>query len=366
MEPTVSLLGRLERRNSVQDLKSMTLAEIAEALKPLNIPSFRAKQVYEWLVKGVESYEEMTNLSKDLRATLSEKFPFTYAKIVRKLTSQIDGTVKYLFELFDGHCVEGVVMQYHHGYSMCLSTQVGCRMGCAFCATGMGGLIRNLTPGEILSQITAAQRDLGIRISNLVLMGMGEPLDNYQNTLRFLELVSADNHLNIGARHISLSTCGVVDKIQDLGEKGSQVTLSVSLHAPNDQIRNDIMPVNKKWNVDTLLSACKEYIGKTGRRISFEYILIDGVNDTPACAKELAAKLKGMLCHVNLIPANPVPGKTHAGACKKAAQEFQKNLCDRGINATIRRTLGSDINASCGQLRNTSQSEGGNTNEIRL
>lgn len=344
----------------------MTREEIQEAFVPLHIPSFRAKQVYEWLVKGADSFEEMTNLSKDLRATLSQTFPLTYAKIVRKLISQIDGTVKYLFELYDGHCVEGVVIHYHHGYSMCLSTQVGCRMGCAFCATGMGGLIRNLTAGEILSQITAAQKDLNIRISNLVLMGMGEPLDNYQNTLRFLELVSADDHLNIGSRHISLSTCGVVDKINDLSQRGSGLTLSVSLHAPNDQIRNEIMPVNKKWNVDTLLTACKEYIAKTGRRISFEYILIDGVNDTPACAKELAGKLKGMLCHVNLIPANPVPGKTHVGACKKAAQEFQKYLCERGINATIRRTLGSDINASCGQLRNTSQREGGNANEIRL
>lgn len=343
----------------MQDIKSMTLEEITAQVKEWNIPAFRGKQIYQWLVKGVESYDEMTNLSKDLRSTLSEKLPLTYAKIVRKLTSQIDGTVKYLFELYDGHCVEGVVMEYHHGYSMCLSTQVGCRMGCSFCATGMGGLIRNLTAGEILSQITAAQRDLGIRISNLVLMGMGEPLDNYQNTLRFLELVTADSHLNIGARHISLSTCGVVDKINDLGEKGIQLTLSVSLHAPNDQLRNTIMPVNKKWNVDTLLTACKEYIEKTGRRISFEYILIDGVNDTPACAKELAGKLKGMLCHVNLIPANPVPGKTHAGACKKAALEFQKQLCDRGVNATIRRTLGSDINASCGQLRNTSQNKGG-------
>ncbi len=336
----------------------MTLDEIKEAFAPLHIPSFRAKQVYEWLGKGANSFDEMTNLSKDLRKTLSQTFTVTYAKIVRKLVSQIDGTVKYLFELQDGHCVEGVVMHYHHGHSMCLSTQVGCRMGCAFCATGMGGLIRNLTAGEILSQITAAQQDLNIRISNLVLMGMGEPLDNYQNTLRFLELVSRDDHLNIGARHISLSTCGVVDNINDLAERGSQITLSVSLHAPNDQIRNSLMPINKKWNVDCLLSACKAYTKATGRRISFEYILIDGVNDTPACAKELAAKLKGLLCHVNLIPANPVPGKTHAGACKKAAMEFQKILCDCGLNATIRRTLGSDINASCGQLRNTSQKEG--------
>ncbi len=342
----------------MQDIKSMTLQELAEAFKSLGVPAFRAKQVYEWLAKGVESFEEMTNLPKAFRHTLSEQYALTYAKVCRKLVSRLDGTVKYLFELSDGHCVEGVVMHYHHGYSMCLSTQVGCRMGCAFCATGMGGLIRNLTAGEILSQITAAQRDLDVRISNLVLMGMGEPLDNYENTLRFLELVTADDHLNIGARHISLSTCGVVDKIQDLEQKNSQITLSVSLHAPNDQIRTPLMPVNKKWNVDALLDACRSYTKTTGRRISFEYILIDGVNDTPACAKELAAKLKGMLCHVNLIPANPVPGKTHAGACKQVAMEFQKIVCDYGLNATIRRTLGSDINASCGQLRNTSQSKG--------
>ena len=342
----------------------MTLAEITSQFKEQNIPAFRAKQVYEWLVKGVEQFDEMTNLSKDLRQTLANTYQLGNAKICRKLVSKLDGTVKYLFELNDGHCVEGVVMHYHHGYSMCISTQVGCRMGCAFCATGMGGLIRNLTAGEILSQITAAQRDLNIRIGNLVLMGMGEPLDNYQNTLRFLELVTADTHLNIGARHISLSTCGVVDKIKDLEEKNTQITLSVSLHAPNDTLRTPLMPINKKWNVETLLSACDSYTKTTGRRISFEYILIDGVNDTPACAKELAEKLKGMLCHVNLIPANPVPGKTHAGACRKAAMEFQKNLCDRGINATIRRTLGSDINASCGQLRNTSQKGENATDEI--
>jgi 23S rRNA (adenine2503-C2)-methyltransferase len=230
-------------------------------------------------------------------------------------------------------------------------------MGCSFCATGMGGLIRNLTAGEMLSQITAAQNDLDLRISHVVLMGMGEPLDNYENTLRFLELVTAEDHLNISARHITLSTCGVVNQMERLGDEGFPITLSVSLHAPNDQIRNTLMPVNRKWNVERLLQGCKEYVAKTGRRISFEYILIDGVNDTPACAKELVRRLQGILCHVNLIPANPVPGKTHEGACRKAALGFQKLLCDGGLNATIRRTLGSDINASCGQLRNTSESE---------
>ena len=263
----------------MQDIKSMTLEEITADFKSLSVPSFRAKQVYGWLVKGVESFEEMTNLPKSLRQTLSQTYTLSYAKICRKLTSKIDGTVKYLFQLSDGHCVEGVVMHYHHGHSMCLSTQVGCRMGCAFCATGMGGLIRNLTAGEILSQITAAQRDLNIRIANLVLMGMGEPLDNYQNTLRFLELVTADDHLNIGARHISLSTCGLVDKIRDLETRNSQITLSVSLHAPNDQIRDTLMPVNKKYPVDDLLAAAGRYAEKTGRRITFEYTLIKGEND---------------------------------------------------------------------------------------
>ncbi len=334
----------------------MTLSEITAAFGELGYPKFRAKQVYEWLVRGVRDYDQMTNLPKDLRAALREQFPLSVVTIRRKLISQIDGTVKYLFGLSDGKYVEGVVMHYHHGHTLCLSTQVGCRMGCSFCATGMQGLTRNLTAGEMLTQITAAQQDLDLRINHVVLMGMGEPLDNYDQTLRFLELVTAEDHLNISARHISLSTCGVVDKIDRLGDVGYPITLSISLHAPNDTLRDTLLPINRKWKVDTLLNACKEYIGKTGRRISFEYILIDGVNDTPACAKELATKLKGMLCHVNLIPANPVPGKTHAGACRAAAMQFQKQLCDKGINATIRRTLGSDINASCGQLRSQSES----------
>ncbi len=339
----------------MQDVKSMTLAELTAAVQEAGLPKFRAKQIYEWLVKGVSSFDEMTNLPKELRTVLQQRFSLSFAKVRRKLVSQLDGTVKYLFGLTDGHCVEGVVMHYHHGHTLCLSTQVGCRMGCAFCATGMQGLTRNLTAGEMISQITTAQNDLDLRINHVVLMGMGEPLDNYDQTVRFLQLVTSDDHLNISARHISLSTCGVVDKIEALGKENFPITLSISLHAPNDAIREPLMPINRKWKVEQLLQACKEYISRTNRRISFEYILIDGVNDTPACAKELAARLKGMLCHVNLIPANPVPGKTHAGACRKAALTFQKELCDRGINATIRRTLGSDINASCGQLKNTSE-----------
>ncbi len=339
----------------MQEIKSMTRQEITADFIAHNLPKFRAGQVYEWLVKGVSSFEEMTNLPKDLRAFLKDHYTLSTVTIRRKLVSQIDGTVKYLFGLADGHCVEGVVMHYHHGHTLCLSTQVGCRMGCSFCATGMGGLIRNLTAGEMLSQITAAQKDLDLRISHVVLMGMGEPLDNYDNTLRFLELVTSEDHLNISARHITLSTCGVVDKMKKLEGEGFPITLSVSLHAPNDTIRDTLMPVNRKWNVASLLKACQEYVATTGRRISFEYILIDGVNDTPACAKELVSKLKGIHCHVNLIPATPVAGKNHAGACRKAALDFQKFLCDGGLNATIRRTLGSDINASCGQLRNTSE-----------
>ena len=333
----------------------MTAAEIAAALEKQGLPAFRARQIYQWLAKGADSFEEMTNLPASLRETLSRQYAVSGVTVRRKLVSRIDGTVKYLFALSDGHCVEAVVMHYHHGHTMCLSTQVGCRMGCSFCATGMQGLTRNLTAGEMLSQITAAQKDLGLRISNVVLMGMGEPLDNYDQTLRFLELVTDREHLNIGARHISLSTCGLVDQINKLARERFQITLSVSLHAPNDAIRDCLMPVNRRWKTAELLAACKAYTQATGRRISFEYILIDGVNDTPAHAAELADRLKGMLCHVNLIPANPVPGKTHAGACRKTAEAFQKQLCDRGVNATIRRTLGSDINASCGQLRNTSE-----------
>ena len=331
-----------------KDIKSMTKEEIAFDLVEIGQPKFRAKQIYEWLSKGVDSFDEMTNLSKDLRNTLSEKYILTSAKIERKLVSQIDGTVKYLFSLYDGEKIESVVMSYHHGYTICISTQVGCRMGCVFCATGMNGLKRNLFPGEMLSQITAAEKDLSIRISNVVLMGMGEPLDNYQNTLKFLELVNDDEGKNIGARHISLSTCGLVDKMQELSKEKLQITLSVSLHAPNDMLRSEMMPINNKWNIEKLLTACKEYTEATKRRISFEYTVVDGVNDSEECAKELALRLKGMLCHVNLIPLNTVSGKEYKPS--QNSKKFCELLNSMGINATIRRTLGSDINASCGQL----------------
>ena len=298
--------------------------------------------------KCVASFDEMTNLSKDLRNVLSEKYILTSAKIARKLVSEIDGTVKYLFSLYDGEKIESVVMSYHHGYTICISTQVGCRMGCVFCATGMNGLKRNLFPGEMLSQITAAEKDLDIRISNVVLMGMGEPLDNYENTLKFLQLVNDDEGKNIGARHISLSTCGLVDKMQELSKEKLQITLSVSLHAPNDMLRSEMMPINNKWNIEKLLTACKEYTDATKRRISFEYTVVDGVNDSEECAKELAKRLKGMLCHVNLIPLNTVSGKEYKPS--QNSKKFCELLNNMGINATIRRTLGSDINASCGQL----------------
>jgi len=334
----------LERK----DIKSMTKEEIALELAKIGQPKFRAKQIYEWLSKGVDSFDEMTNLSKDLRNVLSEKYILTSAKIARKLVSEIDGTVKYLFSLYDGEKIESVVMSYHHGYTICISTQVGCRMGCVFCATGMNGLKRNLFPGEMLSQITAAEKDLDIRISNVVLMGMGEPLDNYENTLKFLQLVNDDEGKNIGARHISLSTCGLVDKMQDLSKEKLQITLSVSLHAPNDMLRSEMMPINNKWNIEKLLTACKEYTDATKRRISFEYTVVDGVNDSEECAKELSNRLKGMLCHVNLIPLNTVLGKEYKPS--QNSKKFCELLNSMGINATIRRTLGSDINASCGQL----------------
>lgn len=274
-------------------------------------------------------------------------------KPVRRLKSEIDGTVKYLYELYDGNTVESVFMVYHHGCSVCVSTQVGCRMGCKFCASGQNGLVRNLLPGEILAQIWHAANDNGKRISNIVLMGMGEPLDNFDNTLKFLELVGHEKGLGIGMRHISVSTSGLVDKIKILKSKGLQLTLSVSLHAPNDEIRNKTMPVNKKWGVDELIAACTDYAEATKRRISYEYALIKGVNDSNDCARELGNKLKGKLCHVNLIPVNEVKENTFTKPDKKQIENFKSILEGMGITTTVRRTLGSDINASCGQLRSS-------------
>ena len=339
------------------DIKSMTLAEIKKAFQAEGLPAFRGLQVYRWLHRGVESFDEMSDLSRNLRQKLSEKYYISVAIIEKKRVSRYDNTIKYLFRLHDGQYVESVLMEYHHGYSICISTQAGCKMGCTFCATGQGGWFRDLAPSEMLAQIQAAQKDSGNRVSNIVLMGMGEPLDNYENVLRFLELVSSDEGMNIGARHISLSTCGLVDKIYDLADKKLQVTLSVSLHAPNDQIRSRTMPVNRKWNVEALLKACRYYAETTHRRISFEYAMIQGVNDTDACAQELSRRLKGMLCHVNLIPVNDVTGANYRKSSQDRLQKFSKILSDKGIPVTVRRTLGSDIEASCGQLRGKHEEE---------
>ena len=333
------------------DIKSYSEAELLEYMTALGQPKFRTAQLFKWLQQGVEDFDEMTNLPKSLREELKEKCYIANVSIIKKLVSKIDGTVKYVYELYDGERIESVVMKYEHGYTVCISTQVGCRMGCSFCASGIDGLFRNLTPSEMLAQITKAQQDNGIRISNVVMMGMGEPLDNFEAVTRFLEMLNTPCGVHIGMRHVSLSTCGLVDKIYQLMEQKWQLTLSVSLHAPNNELRSRIMPINRKWPVETLIKACKEYSEVTGRRISFEYAMIDGVNDSDASALELAKLLRGMLCHVNLIPANEVNGKGHRRSSRERLRSFQQVLLNNGINATVRRTLGSDINASCGQLR---------------
>lgn len=336
----------------MKDIKSYSLAELErEFVNELSLPKFRAKQVFKWLTLGVDSFDEMTDLSKELRNNISNLYYISVANVEKKLVSVYDDTVKYLFKFNDGEFVESVVMKYHHGYTICISTQVGCKMGCTFCATGRSGFSRNLSAGEMLSQIQSAQKDLNIRISNIVLMGMGEPLDNYGNVLKFLRLVSSEDGLNIGMRHISLSTCGIVDRIYDLEKEHLQLTLSVSLHAPNNEIRSKTMPINKRYPIEELLKACRHYAKETGRRISFEYAMISGVNDSDECARELARRLKGMLCHVNLIPVNGVEGTGYVKSKIQRQKAFINILADAGITATVRRTLGSDINASCGQLR---------------
>lgn len=334
------------------DIKSMTSAELSEMLVSLQQPRFRAAQIFDWLhVKKVLTFEEMSNLPKNLIEKLNQNCYITSLKIEKKLVSKIDSTIKYLFALNDNQYIESVLMKYKHGNSICISTQVGCKMGCAFCASTKAGFVRNLTPSEILEQIYMATKDTGEKISNVVLMGIGEPLDNYDNVIRFLDLLSCDKGHNLSLRHVSLSTCGVVDKIYDLAEKKYGLTLSISLHAPNDKLRSNTMPINKRWNIDELLTACKVYTQKTSRRISFEYALIKGVNDSIECANELSKKLKGMLCHVNLIPVNEIKESNYKKSDKQNVFIFQQQLIKNGINTTIRRTLGTDISAACGQLR---------------
>ena len=333
------------------NLKNLTLPELAETIKALGQPPFRAKQVYSWLHKGVRSYEEMTNLPKNLRDRLGENYPIQAPTVVRRQESRKDGTIKYLWQLSDGNCVETVLMRYHYGNTVCISTEVGCRMGCAFCASTLGGLVRRLEPFEMLDQVLFTQVDSGLPISHIVLMGIGEPLDNFDNVMRFLELVNSAEGMNISMRHISLSTCGLVPKIDELAKRNLQLTLSVSLHAPNDGIRDTIMPVNKLYPSHELIDACRRYYEATSRRISFEYAMIGGVNDSRENAKELIRRMKGLPCHFNLIPLNHVEESPLKPSTREAVAAFQKTLEDGGIPATVRRTLGGDIDASCGQLR---------------
>lgn len=334
--------------------------ELEEWLKQLGQPRYRAGQIFRRLHSGVTDFEELTELPKTFREQLREECYIADVKIVRRLCSQLDGTVKYLYELCDGELIESVLMKYEHGYTVCISTQVGCRMSCSFCASGLNGLVRNLTASEMLSQIMAAERDNGIRVSNVVMMGMGEPLDNFDNSVRFLKLVSDDNGMNIGLRHISLSTSGVVTGIRKLAEYDLPITLSVSLHAPNDELRRSIMPVARKWSVKELMSACRDYQKVTTRRISFEYALMEGVNDSDECAAQLAAVTKGILSHINLIPANPVKENSFKKPDRKRILHFKSLLEQKGLNATVRRTLGADIEASCGQLRGKAKEVDGN------
>ena len=341
------------------DIKSLTPDELRTQLTGAGFPKFRAEQVGGWLQKGVTEFGQMKNISGELRQFLESRYYISVATIEKKLVSRYDKTVKYLFSLNDGECVEAVIMHYKHGVSMCISTQVGCKMGCTFCATGKSGFSRDLAPSEMLAQIEAAQRDLKLRVANVVLMGMGEPLDNFDNVLRFIELVTSPQGLNIGARHITLSTCGIVPKIYELAQRKLPINLAVSLHAPNDGIRVRTMPVAKAYPMDVLLKACRDYFAATGRRVTFEYAMISGVNDSDAHARELAEKLGGMQCHVNLIPVNSVEGTGYKKSDLQRQQAFVNILTARGIAATVRRTLGSDINASCVQLKRNQLKEGG-------
>ena len=342
------------------DILSLTFEELAEKLGALGQPKFRTKQVFEWLhSKQVLDFARMTNLSIQFREQLGKNFYINEIKIRKKLVSQLDDTVKYLYQLRDREFVETVVMRYHHGNSICVSTQVGCRMGCSFCASTKAGFVRHLTPSEILGQIYTAERDLGEKISNVVLMGIGEPLDNFDNVLTFLELLSNPEGRNLGMRHVTISTCGLVDQIYRLAEKNLQITLSISLHAPNDRLRSQTMPINRRYPIDELLAACRAYADRTGRRVSFEYALIDGLNDSSAHAKELASRIRGMLCHVNLIPVNRIEERNYASSSQQNVRRFVQVLESYGINATVRRTLGQDINAACGQLRRDEKDKGG-------
>lgn len=354
----------MEESTNKIDLLSLDKDELTKFFIQIGEPKYRASQLFTQMHKGL-LLDEMTNISKALKAKISEIASYTLPTVEQKLVSALDGTVKYLFGLSDGNCIESVIMRYEHGITICISSQVGCRMGCRFCASTIDGRIRNLEPSELLGQIIAAERDLGERISNVVMMGIGEPLDNYDNVIKFLRLIGDPDGLNIGYRHISLSTCGIVPKIKELQKENLPITLSISLHAANNEKRSEIMPINRKYNIDELLDACRTYFAATGRRISFEYTLISGKNDSVGDAEELASLLNSKLrtksssmpIHVNLIPVNEVDERDFVHSGKKAIAAFAQTLEKRGIRATVRRKLGSDINASCGQLRRNSMKQ---------
>lgn len=339
----------------MKNIKSMLPEEIAADFEAMGLPKYRAKQVFKWLTRGVGSFEEMSDIPKSLREKLEEEYSIYKPKVLSKQVSQIDGTIKYLWELHDGNAVETVVMSYKHGNTVCVSSQVGCRQGCAFCASTIGGLVRCLEPSEILDEVLFSELDSGKHISNIVLMGIGEPLDNFDNVMKFLKLVNCPEGMNIGMRHISLSTCGLIERFDDLAEQNLQLTLSVSLHAPDDETRSKIMPANRGRGVDELIAACKRYYDKTGRRISFEYAMIDGVNDTEFHARLLAKRAKTVCAHVNLIPLNHVEERQFKPSTDGHMKAFIKILEDSGVNVTVRRKLGGDVDASCGQLRRKMQ-----------
>ena len=335
-----------------KDLRSLTLDELQKEMTEIGEAKFRAKQIYRWLhVKYANEFSEMTDLSESLRNKLDENYEIGRVKQVKKLVSKEDNTTKYLFELENNYIIESVFMRYSYGNTMCISTQAGCRTGCAFCASTIDGVEKSLTPSEMLAQIYEAEKDIGEKVSGVVLMGSGEPLDNYDNVIKFIKIINSKEGKNMGQRHITLSTCGLINKMYDLAEEDLQITLAVSLHAPNDGIRNTIMPVSKANPMDKLLEACRYYTDKTKRRITFEYSLIKGVNDSPQNARELASRLKGMLCHVNLIPVNDVKERNFVRSSNETVKMFEEILLSKGIETTVRRKLGSDIDAACGQLR---------------
>ena len=334
------------------DLRSMTPEELQKEMESIGEAKFRAKQIFRWLhVKYAENFEEMTDLSENLRNKLNDNYIIGGVKIVRKLVSKEDNTTKYLFELENNYIIESVFMQYSYGNTVCISTQAGCRMGCTFCASTLDGVEKSLTPAEMLAQIYAIEKDKGEKVSGVVLMGSGEPLDNDENVLKFIKLINCKDGKNMGQRHITLSTCGLIDKMYELADEQLQITLAVSLHAPNDEIRNRIMPISRAYPMEKLLEACRHYAEKTKRRITFEYALIKGVNDSAENARELASRLKGLLCHVNLIPVNDVKERNYVRSTNESIKKFEEILISRNIETTVRRKLGSDIDAACGQLR---------------